>query len=146
MFIRRIELQVISEKVVSYRSIPHGIPKIRVKEPADVFELFSFLSKRVQEEVYALYLNVKNDVIGFYQVSKGASDNTVVNPADVLRPALLAGATGVILVHNHPSGDPQPSFEDKKITQKVREACSIMGFKFIDHIIIGQGCYKSFND
>jgi len=138
MFLRRAEVQVGDKR------IPYGIPKgMVIREPGDVFRAFGFLSEGVQEEVYALYMDIRQKVIGFYQVSKGSIDLTVFKPADVLRPALLVGAASIILVHNHTSGDPEPSLEDRQMTIKMREACSILGLVFHDHVVIGRDDYRS---
>jgi len=144
MFLKRIELQMVAEPRTPYSPIPYGVPKgLQIRGAEDVVQVFSFLSGRVQEEVYALYLDTKSRVIGFYQVARGPMDRTYFSPADVLRPALLSGSNSIILVHNHPSGDPAPSREDLMVTERMREACRLLGFTLHDHIIIGEGCFQS---
>jgi len=144
MFLKRIELQMVSDHSVPYGPIPNGIPKgLEVKNEEDVFRVFGFLSGLVQEEMYALYLNSKHKVLGFYMVSRGSIDKTICSPADILRPALLLGCGSIILIHNHPSGIPDPSGEDLSVTKAMIEACRLLGFKLLDHIIIGEGCYRS---
>jgi DNA repair protein RadC len=93
--------------------------------------------------MYALYLNSKHKVLGFYMVSRGSIDKTICSPADILRPALLLGCGSIILIHNHPSGIPDPSGEDLSVTKAMIEACRLLGLTLLDHIIIGQGCYRS---
>jgi DNA repair protein RadC len=78
------------------------------------------------------------------QVSQGSLNQSIVHPREVLIPADKESATAIILVHNHPTGDPAPSSEDIAITRRLREAGDIMGIKALDHIIIGDGEYVSF--
>jgi len=144
MFLKRIELQMVSDRNVPYGPIPDGIPEgLEIRNDENVFRAFGFLSGRVQEEVYALYLDTKNMVIGFYMVSRGTLDKTIFSPADILRPALLMNCSSIILVHNHPSGMTAPSLEDLTVTKRMNEACQVLGLKLLDHIIIGEGCYRS---
>lgn len=144
MFLKRIELQMVSDRKVPYGPIPDGIPKgLMVKSDADVYRVFGFLSGLVQEEMYALYLDTKQKVLGFYMVSRGSIDKTICTPADILRPALLLGCISIILIHNHPSGVPDPSGEDLTITRTMIKACELMGLKLLDHVIIGEGSYRS---
>jgi DNA repair protein RadC len=145
MFINRIELRIVREKVKPYgaRGIEFGR---QITGPEDVFHLFSWLSERVQEEVYGLYLNTRNKIIGYALVSKGAIAQTAVVPVDVLRPAILSSAASVILIHNHPSGDPEPSLEDRQLTNHLSEACNLVGIRFLDHVVIGDGSYRSLKE
>jgi len=145
MFLKRIELQMVSDRNVPYGPIPNGIPEgLEIRKEEDVFRVFGFLSGRVQEETYSLYLDNRSRVIGFYMVSRGTLDKTILSPADILRPALLMmGCASIILVHNHPSGMTDPSPEDLTVTKRMNEACQLLGFKLLDHIIVGQGCYRS---
>lgn len=91
-----------------------------------------------QEEVVALYLNNKNQVIAESLVSKGTSTQALVSTANVLQSALLSNAAGIILVHNHPSGDATPSNTDVKLTQKLREAAELLDVDLLDHLVVGQ--------
>jgi DNA repair protein RadC len=145
MFINRIELRMVREKARLY-----GDERIKlgckVTRAEDVFCLFGWLSEQVQEEVYALYLDAKNKVIGYTLVSKGAVDQAVIAPADILRPALLSSAVSIVLVHNHPSGDPGPSLQDRQLTKQLEQACSFVGIKLLDHLVIGDGSYRSLKE
>ncbi len=144
MFLKKIELQMVSDPNVPYGPIPNGVPKgLVVKSDEDVFRVFGFLSGHVQEEMYALYLDTKSRVLGFYMVSRGTLDRTVFSPADILRPALLLGCASIILIHNHPSGVSDPSGDDVMVTKRMNEICKIMGLSLLDHVIIGEGNYKS---
>jgi len=112
----------------------------RIFAADDVFRMLATeLSGEKQEIVTALMLNAKHEMIGRETVSKGGIVTAQVEPRDVFRPAVKRGATGVILVHNHPSGDPTPSKDDLYATEQIEKAGELIGVKLIDHIIIG-GC------
>ena len=99
-----------------------------------------------QEIVTSLLLNVKNELIGREFISKGGIATAHVEPRDVFRPAVKRGATGVILLHNHPSGDPTPSEDDIYATKRIEQCGELIGIKVIDHIIIGHGRFASLRD
>ncbi len=97
-----------------------------------------------QEEFRVVLLNSKNKVIGLPVISKGSLDQTTVYPRDVFRPAIISGACFIILVHNHPSGDPTPSEQDILLTRELCLCGKVMGIEVIDHVIIGTEGYISF--
>lgn len=98
-------------------------------------------------EVFAiLCLTTKNRVIAYHEVSRGALDCTIVHPREVFKAALLANASGIILAHNHPSGDPTPSPDDLALTQRLQESGAILGIHVLDHIVIGDGRSVSFRE
>ena len=118
-----------------------------VRSPQDVFNLMgaemSFLD---QEHLRALLLNTKNEVIGTHEVYIGSVNSSLVRVAEVLRPAVRDNCPSIIIVHNHPSGDPTPSPEDILITRRIRTSGETMDIELLDHIIIaGQG-YVSLKD
>ena len=90
-----------------------------------------------KEKLYVIILNVKNKVIGYSLISMGSLTSSIVHPREVLKPAVLASAASVIIVHNHPSGDPEPSTDDIEITNRISKACTIMGINLLDHLILG---------
>jgi DNA repair protein RadC len=99
----------------------------------------------LKEEVYAVYLNTSNKVLGFKQISSGGITSTVVDIRIILGIALKSAAKGIILAHNHPSGNLSPSDADNKLTDKLYKACKIMDIDLVDHIIISPfGGYYSF--
>ena len=119
----------------------------RIFAADDVYKIFQAeFSGEKQEIVTELLLNAKYEVIGRETVSKGGIVTAHVEPRDVFRPAVKRGATGVILVHNHPSGDPTPSDEDLSATEQIEKAGELIGVKLIDHIIIGSGRHVSLRD
>ena len=124
---------------------PYGRKRIFAAD--DVYKMFaSEFSGEKQEIVTALMLNAKYEVIGRETVSKGGIVTAHVEPRDVYRPAVKRGATGLILIHNHPSGDPSPSKDDIEATKQIEKAGTLIGVKLIDHIIIGSGRHASLRD
>ena len=91
-----------------------------------------------------LHLDGKNRIICMDLVSIGSLNQSIVHPREVFKTALLSNAAAIILVHQHPTGDPGPSSEDLAITRRLKEAGEIMGIKVLDHIIVGDGEYLSF--
>jgi DNA repair protein RadC len=89
-----------------------------------------------REQLLVAMLNCKNDLIGFNIVSVGSLSHTTVQPCGVLKPAILANAASIIMCHNHPSGDPQPSEEDRLLTRTIIQAADIIGIRVLEHLII----------
>ena len=117
----------------------------RYTSPDQVFEHFHYRYRdRKKEYFLVLLLDGKNRVIREVQVSEGSLNQSIVHPREVFNPAVRESAAAIILVHNHPSGDPAPSREDLEITRRLREAGDLMGVKVLDHIIIGDGAFTSF--
>ena len=96
------------------------------------------------EEVWAVFLNPGAKVIDQQMLSKGTISQTSIDCRTVLRNALLVNAASLILLHNHPSGDPRPSAQDIHFTDRLRKACSIMDINLLDHIVIGDKGFFSF--
>jgi DNA repair protein RadC len=110
----------------------------------DVFRYYhSKLRDRKKEEFVALLLDAKNKVIKEEYVSKGTLTSSQVHPREIFNPAIKESAASMILIHNHPSGDPTPSREDIELTRRLREAGELLGIKVFDHIIIGDGRHVS---
>lgn len=106
------------------------------------------LLEREPSEVFvALLLNGKHRVTGFAEVSRGTLTSSLVHPREVFGPALREVAAAVIVAHNHPSGDPEPSHEDLEVTRRLREAGVLLGVPLLDHIIVGeQGSFVSLRE
>ena len=104
-----------------------------------VYALFSFLQKETKEHFIALHLDTKNRILCIDRVSAGTMTSSLIHPREVFKTALLSSAASLLLIHNHPSGDPTPSREDIAITEKLKEAGEIMGIAVLDHVIIGDG-------
>ena len=106
--------------------------------PEDTIEL--------QEQFVVLYLNKANKIIGGYKISVGGITATVVDVRLILSVALKSLATGIILAHNHPSGNTKPSISDQELTKRIKDASTIMDISLLDHIIITSDAYLSFAD
>ncbi len=100
----------------------------------------------VREHFICLHLNSKNRLIREALVSIGSLSTSVVHPREVFAPAVRDSAAAIILVHNHPSGDPAPSREDRECTQRLAQAGKILGIRVLDHVILGRDDYFSFAD
>ena len=117
----------------------------RFTSPQQVFDYFHHEFRDSRKEYFLiLLLDGKNRIIRRVQVSEGSLNQSIVHPREVYLPAVKESAAAIILVHNHPTGDPAPSSEDIAITRRLKEAGEIMGIKVLDHIIIGDGEYLSF--
>jgi DNA repair protein RadC len=117
------------------------------KRAKDVANLYLPLMKDLRKEVFrVLLLSRANRLIKEVTISEGTLDASIVHPRDVFREALLESAAGVILLHNHPSGNPNPSEEDIRITKQLVEAGRVMGIKVYDHIILAGEDYRSLAD
>jgi DNA repair protein RadC len=116
----------------------------RVRGPGDVHALFGARLKPLrQEEFHVIMLDARHRLLSTLLVTRGTADTSLVHPREVFRDAIKEGASGVILVHNHPSGDPRPSPEDRSVTHQLSDAGNLVGIPVLDHVIIGDGRYVS---
>lgn len=119
--------------------------RIRIDTPDRVADLFMEEMRYLKKEVFRVaHLNVKNELIMKEDISIGGLNSAVAHPREVFQTAVRKGTNAVILVHNHPSGDPTPSSADKSTTNQLVEAGHILGIRVLDHIVIGDGRYISF--
>jgi len=129
---------------MSYRVALVELPLVReagtdrIRDPADAHRACSDLADMAQETFHVLTVDARNGLLGRHMVSLGLADSSLVHPREVFRPAILDGATAVVLLHNHPSGDPTPSAEDVRITRQVIDAGKVVGIRVMDHVIIGR--------
>lgn len=91
-----------------------------------------------QEQMRVIFLNARNRPIGTQLVTVGTATASLAHPREVFRGAIVAGATSIVISHNHPSGDPQPSGADFNVTRQLREAGNLLGISLLDHIVIGE--------
>jgi DNA repair protein RadC len=113
--------------------------KHRIASPEDVFRMMYPLVRDLEnEECWAIYLNNSNHCLGKERLSVGGIESTVLDSKILLRHACEKKASGVILVHNHPSGTPQPSEADKHLTKRVKEAAALFDIRLLDHVIISK--------
>lgn len=114
-----------------------NLPK--VSQPEDLLPVLSWLGDEAQEHFVVITLNGANGVIKSRVITVGLLNHSLVHPREVFAPALTDRAASVVLVHNHPSGTPEPSVQDLQITNQLRAAGDILGIKVLDHIIILPG-------
>jgi DNA repair protein RadC len=115
-----------------------------VKTPEEVVGLVrGRLRAKKKEHFLAVLLDTRGQVIKISEISVGSLDTSIVHPREVFREAMTASAASVIFVHNHPSGNPEPSEEDVKLTERLAQAGEIVGIDVLDHIIIGDKSYLS---
>ena len=113
--------------------------------PENVYKLATKtlnLLEAAEEYVYLITLNNKNKLTGLFEVSHGTVNSSILSPREIYIRALLLGATNIIIFHNHPSGDPEPSKEDIRVTKRLKAAGELLGVELIDHIIVGNYYYS----
>lgn len=117
-----------------------------ISNPKDVYDLLSESKYLDREVFYCLHLNTKNSLLSLEEVCKGTLNASLVHPREVYKAAILQSAAGIIISHNHPSGDPSPSQEDLNLTSRLAEAGNILGIDVLDHVITGNECYYSLKE
>jgi len=120
-----------SQKVAMVRDTAEAIEFCRAK-------FFRLAEDSAQEEFHIVTLNTKNQVISTHQITVGLLDQCMVHPREVFRPAIKDAAKSIILVHNHPSGDPTPSDKDLQLTRRLEEVGQMLGIQVLDHIIVAR--------
>ena len=124
-----------------------SVERKQIRSPQDVFNMVQgFLADADREYFLILTLSTKNSIMGVNVVSIGSLNSSLVHPREVFKLAILSNAAAVILVHNHPSGDPSASNEDMEITRRLIEASKIIGIEILDHVVVGDGCWVSFKE
>ena len=122
----------------------NGPERDRIRGPADVHRRMGPLLRDLrQEEFHALLLDTQHAVLRDVVVTRGILDASLIHPREVFRPAILESAAAVILVHNHPSGDPAPSAEDRAVTRQLAEAGRAIGIPVLDHVVVGDGRFAT---
>jgi DNA repair protein RadC len=117
-------------------------PSTRYTSASQVFDTFKFLRHETKEHFCTVHLDGKNRIICLEIVSIGTLNQAIVTARDTFKTALLSNAAAVILVHQHPTGDPTPSGEDREVTRRLQEAGTLLGIKVLDHIIIGDNYFS----
>ncbi len=122
-------------------------PRNKIGSAADVADLLMYRFKEYETEHFkSLLLNTKNEVINIDDVSRGTLNETLAAPGDVFRRAVREGATAVIVAHNHPSGNPEPSRADLELTRRLVEAGEVLGIPLLDHVVFGDGRFVSLKE
>ncbi len=137
----RENLRLLSDLRSSYRSAGRGGPNGRqVRCPQDVADLLSpEMEALPQEQLRVILLDTRNRVLDVVMVYQGSVNTAMARMAELFRDAVVANAPAVILVHNHPSGDPEPSPEDVKLTKDAAQVAQLLSIDLLDHVIIGDG-------
>ncbi len=119
-----------------------------VRCPSDALPIFAaYIGEADREQFVVALLTVRHRVIGINTVSVGCLTSSLVHPRETFKPAILAGAAAVILAHNHPSGDPEPSAEDAALTRRLAAAGTLLGIEVLDHLVLGEhGRFTSLKD
>lgn len=121
--------------------------KVRITSPMIIANLVMDEMRYLDKEHFnVVLLNTKNQVLSIENISIGTLNASIVHPRDVFSIAIKKNANAIILLHNHPSGDPQPSKEDINITHRLSDVGNLMGIKVLDHVIIGDNRYISFKE
>lgn len=118
-----------------------------VQSPKDAADLVQYeMSALMQEELWVLLLDTRHRVLGVEKLYKGSLNSSMVRVGELFKPAIHRSAAAIIVVHNHPSGDPTPSPEDLSLTKAVQQAGKLLDIELIDHLVIGQGRYVSLKE
>jgi DNA repair protein RadC len=121
------------------------MPKKKISSPKDFFELFQPIFKEEPVEIFVVaWLSSANRIIGFEKVSVGNINSSIVDPRSVFRSAIVSNSASIIVAHNHPSGNNEPSEEEIAITKKLVESGKLLGVHVFDHIIFAEDTYTSF--
>ncbi len=136
-YLREIEIRY-QKRNVSSKSVK------KVTGPKQIVKLFSDLQNETKEKMITVSLDNKFKIICFEVIAIGSSSSIYTKPFEAIRAAIAVNATSVIIVHNHPSGDPKPSSADKKFTTDMKKITDLGGMQLIDHIVVGDDCYYSF--
>ncbi len=127
-----------------HRDGPDGLPSIRT--PREVCAQVTDIRASKKENFVVLYLNTRNQLLHKELVSVGTLNASLVHPREVFEPALRHAAASLILVHNHPSGDPSPSEEDRRLTNRLAEAGRLLGVEVLDHVVVSGTTHFSFQE
>jgi DNA repair protein RadC len=108
--------------------------------------LGGYFAQHDREEMLAVLLDAKHKIIGLNTISIGSASMSIVHPRETFKAAILSNCAAIILTHNHPSGDPTPSQEDRQLTKRLKECGDLLGIPVLDHMVMGDGRYHSFAD
>jgi len=134
-------------RVALVRETENHWDPVRIITPHDVVDLLKPMFSELDREAFVVVaLDVKHRVIGVNIVSIGDLSGTLAHPREVYKPAILLNAGAIIVAHNHPSGDPEPSREDKELTARLGAAGKLLGIPLLDSIIIAENGYVSLRE
>lgn len=124
-------------------SLSRGRP---IHEPRDALDHLLWMQTLQKEHFHALYLDTRRHLIAAETISIGTLDSSLVHPREVFRPAVAHSASAVLVAHNHPSGDPEPSAEDLALTRRLDKAARLLGFSLLDHLVVARRGYVSLRE
>lgn len=140
-------INILSVQQVRDRSVQYDFKTVTSPErAAKIINALFNLESAASEYFGILNLSVKQEVNGAHIISQGTLDATLVHPREIFKAAFLNNAASIILFHNHPSGNPQPSNDDIQMTKRIREAGTLLGIEVLDHIIIGDQKFCSMKE
>lgn len=138
-----VSIKMVRERSVLYEGRKISTPDDAIRLAKDFIEDIENLDREV---FICIYNNTKNEPTAFEVISTGSLNASIVHPREVMKSAILSNSNSMIFLHNHPSGDPTPSDEDKTITQRLKEAGELLGIRVLDHIVVGSEKYYSFKE
>ena len=118
--------------------------EIKILSGKDVWNMCSDIRDSKKEHVVVFYLDTQHNILDRRIVSVGIVNMSLVHPREVFEPAIALGASSILLAHNHPSGEVEPSREDKRVTQRLLDAAKILDIELKDHVIVSKNSYRSF--
>ncbi len=142
----------VHEAVLSYHVVrEESSPVVDMPDRVAAYMADAFDADPTVEWFYTVLLNRKNHPLGRVLITKGTANSSLVHPREVFKGAILAGASAIVCVHNHPGGDPSPSRADIQVTRQLRDAAVIIGIDLLDHVIVGDAAdyppgYYSFQE
>ena len=140
-------MQILSIAELNKRYEQCKNPVIKIKSSKDVYEYFRHkLKDEKQENFHVLLLDTQNQIICDHLITRGILNASIIHPREIFKPAIRDSAFRIILVHNHPSGDPSPSEEDLEVTKKLMEVGEQIDIKVLDHVIVGKRKYWSWSE
>jgi len=142
-----MEKEIILQEISAVYQVRKDI-EAPITRCSNAWEVGYFFSNEIgnltQERLVALFLNTKNEVLAYSVITQGTINQSIANPRDILQRALLTNSAGLIIAHNHPSGDLTPSEDDKRTTKRLKECCEMMGIMLLDHFIVSEESHLSF--
>lgn len=135
-------------KVVKEKSGRYEVQR-KITKPSDCYEVAEKVIEIIdaaEESMWLITLDTKGNITGVFEVSRGTLNSSLVHPREIYKRAIMHNAYSIIIMHNHPSGDPTPSQEDLNITTKIAEAGKILNIELLDHVIIGESNYTSMKE
>jgi DNA repair protein RadC len=151
MRITKYDLELSNERLPTLvKEESHNYKYARtLNTPGDIVRMMNeifHLQDKAEERVYILAMDTKCKVAGVFEISKGTVNHSFASPREIFIRVLLAGVVNMIMIHNHPSGDPTPSEIDFNLYKRLKEVSNLMEINFCDNIIIGKDDYVSFNE